>query len=216
MTDTGELPDSAFVGTERGVRSSLGHMDASDVMAMTGRPQPPPRPVAVDAAPVVVELTGFDELYRLEFEPMVRLAYLLCGDRETALEVAHDAFVVTCERWERLDRPGGYLRTAVVNRCRDLGRRQRFRSSAPVPERATAMPDDYLADAIAALPPRRRAAVVLRYYLDLSEADIAETLGVRPGTVKSLLSRGLAELKMSLDDATPTPRPTTTPEGEPS
>lgn len=184
-------------------------MDASEALAMTAPPEPPPRPRVVERPPVVVvepttDRAGFDELYRAEFEPMVRLAYLLCGDRETALEVTHDAFVVTCERWSRLERPGGYLRTAVVNRCRDLGRRQRFRSSAPVPELSAGEPDDYLADAIAALPAKRRAAVVLRYYLDLSEADIAETLGVRPGTVKSLLSRGLAELKVSLQERTST------------
>ena len=195
-------------------------MDASEALAMTARSQPPPRPTIIERPPVVVveartDRAGFDELYRAEFEPMVRLAYLLTGDRETALEVTHDAFVVTCERWSRLDRPGGYLRTAVVNRCRDLGRRQRFRSSAPVPERSVVGPDDDLADAIAALPPKRRAAVVLRYYLDLTEADIAETLGVRPGTVKSLLSRGLAELKASLRERTST-SPVTTNPGEPS
>lgn len=198
----------------------MGHMDASEALAMTARSQPPPRPTILERPSVVVvepmiDRVGFDELYRAEFEPMVRLAYLLTGDRETALEVTHDAFVVTCERWSRLDRPGGYLRTAVVNRCRDLGRRQRFRSSAPVPERSVVDPDDDLADAIAALPPKRRAAVVLRYYLDLTEADIAETLGVRPGTVKSLLSRGLAELKASLRERTST-SPVTTNPGEPS
>jgi RNA polymerase sigma factor (sigma-70 family) len=82
-----------------------------------------------------------------------------------------------------------------------------------VPERAEVGSDDYLADAIAALPPKRRAAVVLRYYLDLSEADIAETLGVRPGTVKSLLSRGLAELRLALrpDQSEPTRRSEGTP-----
>lgn len=195
-------------------------MDASEALAMTARSQPPPRPTIVELPPRVavdpmIDRVGFDELYRAEFEPMVRLAYLLTGDRETALEVTHDAFVVTCERWSRLDRPGGYLRTAVVNRCRDLGRRQRFRSSAPVPERSVVDPDDDLADAIAALPPKRRAAVVLRYYLDLTEADIAETLGVRPGTVKSLLSRGLAELKASLRERT-SASPVTTNPGEPS
>jgi len=190
-------------------------MDAPiDVIAMTHRPPPDPPPTVhiVDRTPAVVPgLAGFDELYRSEYEPMVRLAYLLCGDRDTALEVTHDAFVVTYERWTRLDRPGGYLRTAVVNRCRDLGRRQRFRSASPVPERSTHDGDDYLADAIATLPAKRRAAVVLRFYLDLSEADIAATLGVRPGTVKSLLHRGLADLRTALA----TDRPTTTP-GDPS
>ena len=159
--------------------------------------------VSVSQPPLVVDLTGFDELYEREFEPMLRLAYLLTGDRETAAEATHDAFVVTYERWHRLDRPGGYLRTALVNRCRDIGRRQRFRSNSPVPERSVT-DRDYLADAVGALPPKRRAAVVLRYYLDLSEADIAETLGVRPGTVKSLLSRGLAELRVGLADTNET------------
>lgn len=162
-------------------------MDSTDLLTLTAR------------SPVVIDVGAFDELYRTEFEPMLRLAFLLTGDREAAAEAVHDAFVATYERWHKLDRPGGYLRTSVVNRCRDLGRRQRFRSSAAVPERATRTTgDDYLADAVAALPPKRRAAVVLRYYLDLSEADIAQTLGVRPGTVKSLLSRGLAELKRTL------------------
>ena len=185
-------------------------MDATPVVAMTTRQPPDVPPVAPTVlvpdrtVPIVVTRAGFDDLYRDEYEPMVRLAFLLCGDRETALEVTHDAFVVTCERWDRLDRPGGYLRTTVVNRCRDLGRRRRFRSDAPVPEGHTADADDYLADAIGALAPKRRAAVVLRYYLDLSEADIAETLGVRPGTVKSLLSRGLADLRTAFQERTPT------------
>lgn len=201
-------------------------MDVADTLAMTA--SPPPRPtvsVPAPSAPLVAVGAEFDDLYRAEHEPMVRLAFLLCGDRETALEVVHDAFVVTCERWSRLDRPGAYLRTTVVNRCRDLGRRRRFRSDAPVPDRAdSAGGDDYLADAIAALPPKRRAAVVLRYYLDLSEAEIAATLGVRPGTVKSLLSRGLDQLRRSLADdasasstssassALPAPAPTSTPD----
>ncbi len=156
---------------------------------------------------VVVDVSGFDAFYRDEYDPMVRLAYLLCGDRETATEVVHDAFVVTYERWGRLERPGGYLRTAVVNRCRDLGRRRRFRSDAAVPDRAVDAEADSVLDAVAVLPPKRRAAVVLRYYLDLSEADIAETLGVRPGTVKSMLHRSLGELRSALDPDAPTPAP---------
>ncbi|MFN8052509.1 MAG: SigE family RNA polymerase sigma factor [Acidimicrobiales bacterium] len=170
----------------------------------------------------MIDLTGFDDLYQREFEPMLRLAYLLTGDRETAAEVTHDAFVVTYERWSRLDRPGGYLRTTVVNRCRDVGRRRRFRSSAPVPDAAAGdtadggLVDAALAAAVAALPAKRRAAVVLRYYLDLGEADIAATLGVRPGTVKSLLSRGLAELRAALAEPTSLSAEPNDPEGTPT
>ena len=93
--------------------------------------------------------------------------------------------------------PGAYLRTCVVNRCRDLQRRRRTERRTPLPpaERSTELGADELADALAALPIKRRAAIVLRYYDGLSEARIAEVLGVPPGTVKSLLSRGLAELR---------------------
>jgi RNA polymerase sigma-70 factor (sigma-E family) len=160
----------------------------------------PPRDAVVGRRAV----SGFDELYATEYAAMVRLAYLLVRDREAATEVTHDAFARVLERWDRLERPGGYLRTAVVNGSRDALRRRIFRRSrhhvAGRIDLTTPAPDDYLADALARLQPRRRAAIVLRYYLDLSEAEIAATLGVRPGTVKSLLHRGLADLRAALSD----------------
>jgi RNA polymerase sigma-70 factor (sigma-E family) len=143
----------------------------------------------------------FDELYRRELTPMLRLGYLLTSDRDAAAEIAHEAFITTYERWDRLDNPGGYLRTAVVNRCNDHHRRRvrrRTHSVAVVADDTVKDPDDVLADVIARLKPKRRAAVVLRYYLDLPQAEIAEVLGVRPGTVKSLLHRALAELRTAL------------------
>lgn len=148
---------------------------------------------------------GFADLYRRELEPMTRLAFLMCGDRGTASEIVHDAFVLTCERWSRIDQHGAYLRTIVVNRCRDAGRRRRFRSSKPVPDVATGGEPDVLSDALDALSDRQRIAIVLRFYLDLSEAEIARQMGVRPGTVKSLLSRGLATLRSRLVERTPAP-----------
>jgi RNA polymerase sigma factor (sigma-70 family) len=85
----------------------------------------------------------------------------------------------------------------VVNRCRDVQRRRRTerRTALPSVDRSTELGADELADALAMLPIKRRAAIVLRYYDGLGEARIAEVLGVQPGTVKSLLSRGLAELR---------------------
>ena len=85
----------------------------------------------------------------------------------------------------------------MVNRCRDVQRRRRTERRTPLPptDQSTELGADELADALAALPIKRRAAIVLRYYDGLSEARIAEVLGVKPGTVKSLLSRGLAELR---------------------
>ena len=141
--------------------------------------------------------TAFDELYEREYGAMLRLAVLLVDSREQAEEAVHDAFARVYGRWAKLDRPGAYLRTCVVNRCRDVQRRRRFergrRSGKGEP--SSELGADELLDALALLPPKRRAALVLRYYEDLSEADIAEALGVRPGTVKSLLSRGLDELR---------------------
>ena len=134
---------------------------------------------------------------------MLRLAYLLTSDRESAAEIAQDAFVRTYERWDRLENPGGYLRTAVVNRCNDHHRRRIRRATRPVAEvedRPVQDPDSVLADVIAALKPKQRAAIVLRYHLDLPQAEIAEVLGVRQGTVKSLLHRALAELRGALED----------------
>ena len=70
--------------------------------------------------------------------------------------------------------------------------------TATAPEPAT-LGADHLLDALQALPPKRRAALVLRYYDDLSEAEIASVLGVRPGTVKSMLHRGLAQLREDIE-----------------
>src|SRR4051812_40672631 len=133
---------------------------------------------------------------------MVRLAVLLVGSREQAEEIVQDAFAQLFERWDRIDRPGAYLRTCVVNGCRRAHRRRRQDTRLAASELRPTAADlgaDHLADALAALPPRRRAAVVLRYYDDRSESEIAEALGVRPGTVKSLLHRGLAELRQAVE-----------------
>ena len=140
---------------------------------------------------------GFEALYGEEYEPMLRIAFLLVDSTDLAEEVVHDAFAKVFERWNKVTNPGAYLRTCVVNRCRDLQRRRRTerRTALPPTERTTELHPDELADAFATLPIKRRAAIVLRYYDGLSEARIAEVLGVPPGTVKSLLSRGLAELR---------------------
>jgi RNA polymerase sigma-70 factor (sigma-E family) len=138
----------------------------------------------------------FEALYAAEATPMSRLAYLLVGSREQAQELVHDAFARLYERWDRVDNPGAYLRTCVVNGCRDSLRRRRLVDrERPDPRPDAQLDADHLLDALAVLPHRERAAIVLRYYEDRSEAEIAELLGIRPGTVKSLLHRGLARLR---------------------
>ncbi len=151
-------------------------------------------PVGGTAEPYV-EAT-FESLYADEVDAMARLAFLMVGSETQAEELVHDAFARLYERWDRVDNPGGYLRTCVVNGCKDrLRRRGVERRHAASSPGATEPVTDHLADVLAALPYRQRAAVVLRYYEDRSEADIADLLGVRPGTVKSLLHRGLANLR---------------------
>ena len=139
----------------------------------------------------------FEDLYAAEYRPMVRLAFVLVGGEGPCEEVVQDAFARVYERWASLEKPGAYLRTCVVNGCRDVLRRRRLaRWRQAYPATAwTELGADHLGDALDRLPPKRRAAIVLRYYADLPEAEIAAALGVRPGTVKSLVHRGMAQLR---------------------
>ena len=143
---------------------------------------------------------GFVALYRDRYDPMVRLAFLLTSDRAVAEELVQDAFVKVHRQWDRgIDHPKAYLRTAVVNTCNSWGRRQ-VRERDHHRRRLEAVPDpelvsDEMGDILDALAPRQRAAIVLRYYEDLPEDDIASVLGCRPGTVRTLIHRGLRALR---------------------
>jgi RNA polymerase sigma factor (sigma-70 family) len=146
---------------------------------------------------------GVDELFRARRDPSIRLAVFLVGDVTLAEELVQDAFLEVTRRWHELDNPAGYLRTTVVNRCRNHRRRLALvgRRPVPPPPLVTEAPElDELWSVLARLPARRRAAVVLRYYEDLPIAEIARLLGCREGTVSSLLHRGLADLRKVLDD----------------
>lgn len=140
-------------------------------------------------------MESFVELYRSERERMVRLAFLLTGGDSAAEEVVHDAFLALHRRWDRVDNPKAYLRVTVVNGCRSRQRRELLLQK--VQPRATTAFDapDELTDAIRRLPERQRAAVVLRYYEDLAEDQIADLLGCRIPAVKSLLHRALTTLR---------------------
>ena len=143
------------------------------------------------------ESATFEQLFRQSYEPMVRVAFLLVGGRAEAEDVVQDAFAQIELRWARLDNPEGYLRRCVVNRANDVLRRRRLEERFRLLRRdhTEELHADELGDALARLSPRRRAAVVLRYYAGLKEREIAEALGVRPGTVKSMLHRALSELR---------------------
>ena len=149
----------------------------------------------------VIRGEQFASLFRRERDPMLRLAVLLVGSRAVAEEIVQDAFVVTSERWSNVANHGAYLRTCVVNGCRMTLRRRATEARINV-----YMPDVIdpptelieLRDALARLSERQRIAIVLRYFLDLPDAEIAQVLGAREATVRSLVHRGLRILAKEL------------------
>jgi len=141
----------------------------------------------------------FADFYRATFPEMARLAFLLTGSAETARDLVQDSFVRLHGKWDGVTEPRAYLRRTVVNACHSHHRRlrvqrRRQQSAAPRAE-VIDLGADEMTDAIAALPYRQRAAIVLRFWHDSSQAEIAAALGCRPGTVGSLLHRALAELR---------------------
>lgn len=135
---------------------------------------------------------------------MVRLATLLVGSHHVAEEIVQDSFAAVDQRWESIDRPGAYLRTVVVNGCRAVLRRrelERRHDGAGAVEEVDHLPTRLveLRDALDRLSDRQRVVVVLRYFVDLPDAEIAEALRCRPATVRSLARRALAKLREELE-----------------
>jgi RNA polymerase sigma-70 factor (sigma-E family) len=139
-------------------------------------------------------------LYELHYDKLVRVAYLVSGDASAAEELVQEAFVKVHRSWNRVRDPLPYLRVAVVNGCRSWGRRQTLeRERRPRPSEPAELEADELWDALATLKPRQRTAIVLRFYVDLPDAEIAEILGCRLPTVRSAIHRGLAALRQEID-----------------
>ncbi|MFZ2059030.1 MAG: SigE family RNA polymerase sigma factor [Acidimicrobiales bacterium] len=141
-----------------------------------------------------------EALYRSERDRMVRMALLLVGSAADAEELVQESFVRVASARRPIDNLPAYLRTTVVNLSRSHLRRLRVQRRQPAtPPRLVEDPElDETWDAVCRLPFRQRAAVVLRYYQDLSEAEIARLLDCRPGTVKSNLHHALARLRKEL------------------
>ncbi len=139
----------------------------------------------------------FAELYQATYADMVRLAFLLTGSIETARDLAQDSYLRVHRAWGRIGEPRAYLRRTVVNACNSHHRRERYRRrhAATARVESIGLDAEEMADAIAALPYRQRAAIVLRFWHDCSDAEIAAALGCRPGTVGSLIHRALAALR---------------------
>ena len=137
----------------------------------------------------------FDALYREHFPVLVRVAFLITGSHETAEDAVHDTFLRCRTRLAELDHPRSYLRAAVVNECRSVHRRAVREPRDPLTP--VLLPTELveLRDALGRLPWRQRSAIVLRYFADIPDDEIARTLGSRPSTVRSHIRRGIAKLK---------------------
>ena len=152
------------------------------------------------------------QLYADQYAGLVRLGVLLVRDQELAEDVVQDSFVAVYRHWHRIEEATAvaYLRTTVVNTARSALRRRSVAARHRVEEQPVAPGADEttlrterrqaVLDALATLPARQREVLVLRYYLDLSERDIAATLGISQGAVKSHASRGGARLRTLLQE----------------
>ena len=155
-------------------------------------------------------------LYQEHALALVKLAVLMTGDQASAEDVVQDAFLALYRRWPSLHDTGkavSYLRSSVLNGCRSVHRVRFRRQAVPLDlpghvdsAEAEAMLGEAHREVLAALrrlPPRQRECVVLRYYLDMTEDQAAQAMGVSRGTVKSATSRGLAALARLLKEEDP-------------
>jgi RNA polymerase sigma-70 factor (ECF subfamily) len=174
-------------------------MEATGTRASAHAPRPAPTGDA------------FSQAISEHHRSLTRFAYALCGDVTQAEDIVAEAYARTWPRWRRgrVDNLYGYLRRAVANetygrhRRRRLERREAERRTPPGPDgqfEAEVDGREMLWDALARLSPRLRVIVVLRIVEDLSEAQTAAMLDIRPGTVKSRMSRALTLLRRTVDN----------------
>jgi RNA polymerase sigma-70 factor (sigma-E family) len=152
------------------------------------------------------------ELYSMHYTALVRLAAMLVRDTPTAEEVVQDSFIAMHDGWERLrdtEKALAYMRQAVVNRSRSVLRHRMVvekNQQKPPPDMPSAehgalalVERSAVIAALRDLPERQREAIVLRYYADLSEAEIADAMKISRGAVKSHTSRAMAALRVALE-----------------
>lgn len=173
---------------------------------MTQMPTDPVPPAHVDCGASVVDDNGsvrlaetIESVFQREYPRLVRLARLLLDNTEHAEEAVQDAFAKAYPRWARVENPDAYMRTAVVNNCRLVQRRRStVRRFVPHRHEDAVLDADNMSDVVRNLPIKLRQVIVLRYYLQLSDNDIAATLNMPAGTVKSTLNRARARLREEL------------------
>lgn len=162
-------------------------------------------------------LRNLDDLHRLyteEHTNMLRLARLLTGSAGLAEEAVHDAFITVYQRRASIQQPGPYLKRVVINNCHSVMRRRTLeRKKIELVGRTNPneveLPAEFeeVWSALDGLKPKQRTALVLRYHEDLALHEVAEAMGERLGTVKSLIHRALNQLRKTVDEQHPGLRP---------
>jgi RNA polymerase sigma-70 factor (sigma-E family) len=207
--DTGDTGDTAQARGESGERRPV----------TTVAPDPPPTPPEPGPVPTPAQATGSVDLEALYVDhagALLRLAGVLVRDRATAEDVVHEAFVRVAVAGGRLrdpDRAGAYLRATVVNLCRNRWRHRAVVDRHPPepPAHGASAEDDAQRDAerrevveaVRSLPTRQRECLVLRHWMGLNETQIAATLGITGGSVKTHMKRGMAALERRLGSSRP-------------
>lgn len=158
----------------------------------------------------LTDLSSFDDFYRREYRPLLRLAWTLTGRRDLGEELVQDAMVTVHRRWAKVcgyDRPGAFARRVLLNDATSAARRRAAEKRAVDRLPATGTtdppelpPDDNFWSALRSLPRRQAQAVALHYLEDRSIAEIADVLDISPNTVKVHLHRGRLALAESLRD----------------
>jgi len=183
------------------VSSCVKPNDPGDVAAVCLPGATRPLRETGDSAEVAVSA-----LYQASAVSLIRLAWIMLGDRPSAEDVVQEAFCDLYRRWDRLaeaDSALYYVRSSVLNGCRSLLRRRAVRRRSVEYELPEISPEAVVLNgeervelirALGRLPDRQREALVLRFYLDLSDEEIARVMGIRQSTVRSNAHRGLVAL----------------------
>jgi RNA polymerase sigma-70 factor (sigma-E family) len=192
----------AASGEQAAWRAAGEDRDNGGMAGHPRRPEPAGRPEFDDPS--------FRDYVAERRRPLLRTAYLLTGNRADAEDLVQAALAKTYLAWDRIeDRKAldGYVRRAMVNTHISWWRRRRLEEypTDEIPDQAvadhsgTSDLQDTLRRAVDRLPQRMRAAVVLRYFEDMTEAEVADVLGVSLGTVKSTVSRAVAKLRIDAE-----------------
>ena len=199
------------VGSDAGSDAGIRRLDSSSaVLPLTGGSTSRARQRTGDLDVHEDEREAFDAFVRARLPELLRFGRALTGSAEAGADLVQDALERTLLHWSRLqsrEEPEGYVRRIMVNRnisiWRKLGR-ERVTDPVALLDRATedTYVDGQLWAAIQQLPTKQRAVIALRYYEDMSEADIARTLGCSVGTVKSQASKAMAKLRQLVPPST--------------